>query len=1605
MNWIWQQKIRYGKSGNTYYTYNDDNYTINNTTKIEDIYFNYTQCFDGICYQYVIDTFDIYNTSLMTGDGYSINNMYNEYNVIDEYLPNIYMVDVATNEKINFNNSHHKLDNTKLKIGHKILIFDQNDATKNDIYIIDKNYMLINSDLLTERDKSFRAKIVPNIGDNAHKQYFLNNVGNQFPIKGEEKTFTVAHSYIVKNKIDYDIFNTALTYEYDVSGNSISNPNKILFTNYKAARTMSETNNWNSINIPLSPFPISVKYLNYEFNINNTGIIYTEDTNGIENISGETILNITNANTLYSVGDSLSLNLKHGIAGFSGWEFEPTNSDFNLLTTVKEVTSSTLTLNNTIPDWILDDFYTSYRYRLRNIHYTDNISEYYDYFNISPFGEILKFNSGSTLTIEVDETSDHFKYFDYNLITFEHNALSYNLTTENQYQNYKLLPFLNDLSNVPNDVPNIVYDTFSLSSFDVTIEEIFDYQNDEHSQNPTNDYYPIQSSRYKITPNDKSVLKHFKPYTYINYVDGNISFNFVYDVDGGDTITLPFNGTNLFVSIDWGDGWIDDQSNFNVTSQNPTHQYSASGLYTIKVIGSFTKLQYSLNPNGKLKLKEVYLYSAIPVDYLDFSNCENMEICNLSQIKTTQTSMSYMFNNCEKLIDLDFGNDFNTSVLTNMKSMLRNCQSLTTLNFGDNFDTSNVTNMSTMFFNCQSIINLNLTNFDTSNVTDMKYMFYNCSSLTSLEIINFDTSNVTNMSYMFRDCNSLISLDLGDNFNTSNVINMSLMFYNCNSLDTFDLGTHFDTSNVTDMTFMFYNCQSLTSLDLGNNFNTSNVTNISNIFNGCQSLTTLELGDNFDTSNVTDMSSMFSYCQSLTTLNFGDNFDTSNVTDMSSMFSYCQSLTSLDLGDNFNTSNVTDMKYMFYNCQSLTSLDLVDNFNTNLATNMTNMFYNCFHLQCIKTQNFDTTLPSLDKSQMFVNCIIMQYPTQLKRNELTSMSGSIYTFDYCGVTPSIFIYNDVVSNDIIELPLTFSVNFSVDWGDGNVTHNLTSHTYTTNNNYTIKVYGDYEELNYNIVPSNRDKLNSVQLHNTSLTTLSFRNCSNLESCILNVDTVGITNMSLMFYNCNSLTTLELGNNFNTSNATNMSNMFSECLDLSSLDLSSFNTSAVTNMIYMFYNCQSLTSLDLGTHFDTSNVTDIYCMFYNCNSLISLDLGDNFNTNLATNMTNMFFNCNSLTTLNLVDNFYTSAVTNMKSMFGYCQSLTSLDLGDYFNTSNVTDMKYMFFNCPNLTSLELGDNFYTTSVTNMSYMFGYCNSLTSLDLGTHFNTSNVTNMSYMFYNSQSLTSLDLSGFNTSAVTTVNSMFNNCINIQTINIDEFDQITDMSNLFKNCSHLTCILSNKIDTNGINTTDMFDGCTLLTKPDSQQQTDLINGDIYHSSNCFESNDFDYNIIWNNTQITIPFNGTNNFIINWGDGSAEETITTPNPVHTFTNSGTYTVKVYGTFDELNYNITLNTQDRNRLISVKFAEQTLTVLKFYHCKNMTNCDIRKINTSQMPHMISMFEGCEDLICISADNFNTTTVVNKSYMFDNCTSLLHPTSAEQTDLTDSNGGIYTYDCP
>lgn len=95
-----------------------------------------------------------------------------------------------------------------------------------------------------------------------------------------------------------------------------------------------------------------------------------------------------------------------------------------------------------------------------------------------------------------------------------------------------------------------------------------------------------------------------------------------------------------------------------------------------------------------------------------------------------------------------------------------------------------------------------------------------------------------------------------------------------------------------------------------------------------------------------------------------------------------------------------------------------------------------------------------------------------------------------------------------------------------------------------------------------------------------------------------------FFSCKNLTDIEGISNLNTEKVTNMRLMFADCEKLTSLDLSHFNTEKVTNMSSMFADCKKLTSLDLSS-FNTEKVTDMYCMFTRCHALTTIYASDKF----------------------------------------------------------------------------------------------------------------------------------------------------------------------------------------------------------------------------------------------------------------------------------------------------------------------------------------------------------------------------------------------------------------
>jgi surface protein len=837
-----------------------------------------------------------------------------------------------------------------------------------------------------------------------------------------------------------------------------------------------------------------------------------------------------------------------------------------------------------------------------------------------------------------------------------------------------------------------------------------------------------------------------------------------------------------------------------------------------------------------------------------------------------------------------FDNSFACFKPTTCAYWFYGCLYLTEIQYIGNLKTDNVTNMRCMFSNCSSLTSLDLSNFKTDNVTDMSRMFSRCSSLTSLDVSNFKTDKVTNMYEMFNNCSNLKVIYVGDNWNTDAVTSSSYMFSYCNRLygnkgsSVYDYEQYDKTyaridegeenpgyfTKIGELPFQNNAYAVLTDDILTFFYNKNRPENAYEIYEITQksNITKVVFDESFKNYKPKNCNSWFYGCSKLTDIEgMTENLNTENVWNMSGMFENCSSLTSLDLS-NFKTDNVTNMGCMFYNCRKLKTIYVGDNWNTDAVTSSYGMFDGCNRLYGSKGssvydyEKYDKTYARIDKGEENPGYFIKIGEQPFENNAYAVLTDDILTFFYNKNRPD-------NAYEISEI--------------------------TQKSNITKVVFDE-----------------------------SFKNYKP-------------TSCKNWFDDCSKLTDIEgMSENLNTENVWNMSGMFANCSSLTSLDLSNFKTDKVTNMNCMFYNCSNLSVIYVNENWSTQNTKYGSNMFYGtekklcggkgtCSydvynddihyakidggesapglftkigdepfiikqypygvikgNVITLYYDENYEQNCndsendgtqlicnlrqwkiekvvfdksfanyrPKNTSNWFYDYRELTEIEGMKEYLnTEQVTNMSDMFYGCESLTSLDLSN-FKTDNVTNMSGMFYDCNSLTNLDLS-NFDTKNVTNMNAMFYNCNSLTNLDL-SNFDTKNVTNMSGMFNDCYNLTSLDISNFNTENVENMDTMFASC-KLTNLDLSNFktDNVRSMKGMFASCSRLTNLDLSGFNTN--NVTDMsymFEYCISLTNLDlSGFNTKNVTNMKYLFFRCQSLKTIYAEDSWNNNALTSTY------------------------------------------------------------------------------------------------------------------------------------------------------------
>ncbi len=137
-----------------------------------------------------------------------------------------------------------------------------------------------------------------------------------------------------------------------------------------------------------------------------------------------------------------------------------------------------------------------------------------------------------------------------------------------------------------------------------------------------------------------------------------------------------------------------------------------------------------------------------------------------------------------------------------------------------------------------------------------------------------------------------------------------------------------------------------------------------------------------------------------------------------------------------------------------------------------------------------------------------------------------------------------------------------------------------------------------------------------------------------------------------------------------------------------------------------------------------------------------------------------------------------------------------------------------------------------------------------------------------------------------------------------------------------------------------------------------------------------------------TYDYTVDWGDGTVESGFT-GDASHTYTETGTYTVAISGTFPRIYFNNGNDGQMKDKILTIEqWGEIQWSSME----QAFSGCSQLHINASDAPDLSSvislqaMFSGCLSLN-ESIDHWNVSTITNLSFMFDAASSFNQPLSS------------------
>ena len=507
-----------------------------------------------------------------------------------------------------------------------------------------------------------------------------------------------------------------------------------------------------------------------------------------------------------------------------------------------------------------------------------------------------------------------------------------------------------------------------------------------------------------------------------------------------------------------------------------------------------------------------------------------------------------------------------------------------------------------------------------------------------------------------------------------------------------------------------------------------------------------------------------------------------------------------------------------------------------------------------------------------------------------------------------------------------------------------------------------------------------------------------------------TSTERWFFKCTKVVSFEGIENLCTDQVTDMSLMFYGCESLKTIDVSYFNTANVKEMEHMFAECYKLTTIYCDEDWnDRTNRGGL--MFNRCYSLKGIaryqDKSDKLNLNMA-NAATGYFTSKAYVVVNdgtLTFYYGTDRTTCTGSKYGIYQTWPIEGLEDCpiwtiqydikkvvfdksFQVFKPTTTENWFSGFRNLSSILALDYLCTDRVTTMNGMFRDCRSLPYINM-VKFNTSNVTDMSAMFYGCSSLEMLTVSKFDVSKVTNMSEMFYGCTALHSIFCnDDWNSgtVTNSTNMFYHCTKLNAAYdASKVDLSMANPTTgyfrntlyvLYKDNTLTFCNDDSKVWREIDGKAYF---------FDENLPYTESPAWLEVEKDN--VTKVVFEKSFKTVRPTNMMRWF-----YGFKNLTTIEGIE---NLCTDSVDCMLST-----------FSGCSSLTSIDLSHFNTKNVNVMQGMFAGCSALTTLDVSNFDMSKMIRTESMFQNCTALTTIYSSDDwNSSTLENSFLMFENCP